>query len=174
MKILKSLRSSRAAATIFSASMLAAGFALLPGPASAEIFATKCGAPVRSIVKTEEFGSFTTSSASPVNLPGASAKITVPTGSTRCVRVHFSGMVSCSETATNDRCDIRVVEVGAFPLLPQIVRLASEHTDFAAHGFEFVGVFGEGTHTIQVKASVFGPPTVFAIPTWTLDVEEDK
>src|SRR5205085_9103085 len=127
-----SVRSAPLAA-IAAAGALVTASAMLSSSASADLVSYKCGAPIRSIVKTEDNGKFATNSTAYVAVPGASATITVPTGETRCVKVRFSATVTCSETAANDWCSIRSVEPGGVILDPSGVYIASEHKDYESH-----------------------------------------
>ena len=55
-----------------------------------------CGAPIRSVVKTD-VSNFSTAATSFVNVPGAAVTVTVPAGETQCVKVRFSAEVRCVE-----------------------------------------------------------------------------
>jgi hypothetical protein len=174
MKISRPLCSRLATGTVFSGVLFAA-LAMLSPSVSIAAVTHSCGAPIRSIVKTE-IGGFTTSSTTFVNLPGAVPTINVPAGETQCVKVRFSAMVSCSQTGDADICSILVVEPGVVAFDPPFngVNFIVENNNYEARSFEWVKELGAGSHTIRVLAGVQKPATVFQIPIWTLDIEQTK
>jgi hypothetical protein len=120
--------------------------------AAAEIVTTRCGAPIRSITRTEtEF--FTTSSESPVKMPGTTAAFTVPPGAERCIRIRFSAIANCPLS-----CFVRafvgdtLMNPGAFSQEPP--RFSTDGTNAGtAHSFEWVLRVGPGRHATRIEIS---------------------
>ena len=131
-----------------------------------------CGPVLKSIVKTET-SEFTTQSTSFVSLPGATTNVVVPAGETRCIKARLYVVASCSETAANDFCGIRVSVVGGEAFDPPIngIDIAPSGAAPAAYAFQWVKVLGEGTHKIRPAAAVQNAMTTFTIKFWTFDVE---
>jgi hypothetical protein len=135
-----------------------------------------CGAPIRSIVKTDT-AIFETNSSAFVNLPGAVATVDIPAGEIRCVKVRFSASVSCSQTAQSDVCVVRAGEIGGSVFDPAVngIDFADEQGDaLRTHSFEWVKQLSAGSHTIRVQAAVQNAATKFTIGAWTMDVEQTK
>jgi hypothetical protein len=158
-------------ATIAAAALFVAPV-MLSSSASAELVTIKCGAPIGSIVKQRFNDPFTTSSATFVDVPGATARIRVPAGDKQCVTVQFFASASCVPTPSGDECFVRVVDVdnpGAFP--PAVTLLSNQSTP-AAHGFEWTTVLGAGSHTIKIQAATEG--NAGTVIRWRLEVRVDR
>jgi len=142
-------------------------------PASAEYLSVMCGAPVNSIVKTMYNVTFQTASATFADLGGANATINIPAGQTRCVKVTFHTLLSCSVgNPAIDGCHIKVKDKSN-PLIfapPSVVY--SNASDISTHSFEWANRLQAGSHPIQVQVSVdSGKIDVYA---FTFDVEVAK
>ena len=174
MKISRSLSMPVPTAALIACMFFVPSTMLSPSASNAAVV-HKCGAPISSIVKTE-IAAFTTGSTSFVNVPGASAKVTVPAGATRCVKVRFSAEASCSQTGVFDLCALRVVVPGVVTFDPPIngVNFVVENNNLEARSFEWVKILEAGVHTVVVQAGVQVAGTTFSIPIWTLDVEVAK
>jgi hypothetical protein len=131
-----------------------------------------CGATLKSVVKTET-SQFTTQSTTFVSLPGAAVTVVVPAGETRCVKARLYVVASCTETAANDLCAIRMDDVGIGVFDPAIngIDIAPGGVAPAAYAFQWVKVLGEGTHQIRPRIAVQNAMTTFTIKFWTFDVE---
>ena len=155
--------------TFTKAGILALAFAALVSVASAAPVVTQCGAPIKSIVKTDiEF--FNTTSEAPVTIPSASVTISVPAGATRCVRVRFSAIANCPNA-----CFLRAFE-NVNQLNPAWVsnalRFSSDQTNNGmAHSFEWAGRVGAGLHTIRIKIETGNICCVASIGPMTTSVD---
>jgi hypothetical protein len=89
------------------------------------------------------------------------------------VKVRFSSVASCTDTAAFDLCAIRVAIPNAEIFDPPVngVDFVAPGAAPAARSFEWVKRLGAGKHTIRVQAAVQNAATTFAVGTWTLDVE---
>jgi hypothetical protein len=145
-------------------------------PLSSATVTHNCGSTIRSIVKTEEDGNFRTISSQFVNVTGASALITVPAGTTRCVKVRFSASATCPNDVDLAFCALRVLTGGVtFDPVPYGgVRIASGFNALTTHGFEWVKRLAPGSYMIQLQARVEPGGEPFSIPIWTLDIEVAK
>src|SRR5690606_18138017 len=86
--------------SILSAVAIAAAtltYVFSPGTAAAIIVTHKCGKPVSSVVKTNNFAGFSTNATSFTTLPGATT--TVDVGNGGCVKVRLFAQMRCSQTA---------------------------------------------------------------------------
>ena len=130
-----------------------------------------CQSHIRSIVRTENAASTTTSTAFN-NLPGASTTITVPEGSTRCVKVVFTAEASCEETGSADFCYVRAVVNGvAMEPIDSFQAFVSESTTASGHAAEWIKRLAAGTHTIVIQRRVGSASTPFRLDDWTFDVQ---
>src|SRR5215208_2851165 len=76
----------------------------------------QCGAPINSVVRLEPVASSTSSTVF-VNL--VNVNINVPAGTTRCIKVVFTGEASCrGPSAVPDQCLIRALD-NAIEMNPQ-------------------------------------------------------
>jgi hypothetical protein len=131
-----------------------------------------CGAEIRSVVKTEDAAT-TTSSTTFVRLPGAAAQFSVPSGETRCVKVTFNAQAACRATSGSEVpevCQVRVLD-NDVEMLPQGARTIKTSPAQAAHAFEWVSRVGAGRHMIRLQRRATDEATEFRINGWTLDVQ---
>jgi hypothetical protein len=170
---------SRALRTV--PSILAAGFlaTFLTGGISATSAESapvshNCGAVIKSFVKTD-VAQFKTNSTIAKQVTGAFQTITIPSGTSRCVKVHFSADAACSQTANPDICWIRAATLYTGSFDPATyVNFHNENSYRAANSFEFVKRLEAGTYTIGVEVWVYNSATTFTINNWTMDVEIAK
>jgi hypothetical protein len=144
------------------------------GVSRAEITNTNCGAPIQSIVATGN-EPFATNSNSFVRIRGAVLTVTVPSGQTRCVKVRFTGGVTCKGGTGNEVCFIRAL-AGGEELRPEgggNQGLSGRLLRPTGLGFQWVRRLSEGQHVIQIQVRAFDlPETVtVGINDWMLDVE---
>ena len=141
--------------------------AMLCSPASATISTFQCGAPIKSTVKRMINNSFTTTSTAFVNVPGAGVTVNVPAGQTRCVRVRFSAVASCSGAGG---CYIQVHDsLSPFHFGPN-ASFATGQPASAARSYEWVGRLDAGSHPIRIQAAV-NTGVTFDIIQWILAVD---
>jgi len=130
----------------------------------------QCGAPVNSVIRLEPVASSTSSTVF-VNL--INVNIAVPAGTTRCIKVIFTGEALCrGPTAVSDNCIIRAMD-NAIEMNPQgggAQLLLSEDPTANAHAYEWVSRVGAGNHNIQIQRRVTNAATVFTLDDWTFDV----
>jgi hypothetical protein len=159
-------------AAVFLALLPAGGFGDTSANASV---AHNCGKVVNSYVLTEQ-SMFLTNSTAFTEVTGASQTISIPDGTSRCVKVTFSAMTACNPTAKYDGCLIDVFADGTEldPAVGGGILYDQENPEWKLHSFEFVKRLEAGTHTIRVKASVVDPATSFSIGARTMDVEISK
>ena len=144
------------------------------GISRAEITNTTCGAPIQSSVVTEN-ELFETTSRSFVRIRGAVLTVAVPSGQTRCVKVRFTGGVTCKGGTGNEACFIRA-RAGGEELHPEgggNQGLSGRLLRPTGLEFQWVGRLGEGQHVIQIQVRTLDlPETVtLGINDWTMDVE---
>ena len=140
----------------------------------AEITNTNCGAPIQSSVATGN-ELFETTSRSFVRVRGAIFFVTVPSGQTRCVKVRFTGGVTCKGNNGNEVCFIRALAAGQemHPHAGGNQGLSGRLLRPTGLGYQWVTRLGEGQHVIQiqVRALDLPEPVTVGINDWTLDVE---
>ena len=144
------------------------------GVSRAEITNTNCGAPIQSIVATGN-EPFATNSNSFVRIRGAVLTVTVPSGQTRCVKVRFTGGVTCRGGTGNEVCFIRAL-AGGEELRPESggnQGLSGRLLRPTGLGFQWVRRLSEGQHVIQIQVRAFDLPetVIVGINDWMLDVE---
>ncbi|HET7678848.1 MAG TPA: hypothetical protein VFK79_01785 [Xanthobacteraceae bacterium] len=144
------------------------------GIARAEITDTSCGAAIRSNVITGN-DLFQTTSRSFVRLRGAVHTVTVPSGETRCVKVRFTGGVTCRGTSGNEACFIRALAEGE-EMRPQPAGnqgLSGRLLRPTGLGFQWVRRLGDGQHVIQIQVRALNAPEtiIVGVTDWTMDVE---
>ena len=140
----------------------------------AEITNTNCGAPIQSSVATGN-ELFETTSRSFVRIRGAVHIVIVPLGQTRCVKVRFTGGVTCKGSSGNEVCFIRA-RAGGQELRPDAgsdQRLSGRLLRPSGLGFQWVGRLGAGQHIIQIQVRSHDVPETITvgINDWTMDVE---
>ena len=130
----------------------------------------QCGAPTNSVLRLEPAASSTSSTVF-VNL--VNVNIAVPAGTTRCIKVVFTGEALCSgPAAIADNCIIRAMDNATEmnPLAGGAQILVSEDPTANAHAYEWVSRVGGGNHNIQIQRRVTNAATVFTLDDWTFDV----
>ena len=147
---------------------------MMAGISRAEITNTNCGAPIQSSVVTGN-ELFETNSKSFVRIRGAVLSVTVPSGQTRCVKVRFTGGVTCKGGTGNEVCLIRAL-AGGEELRPETGAnqgLSGRLLRPTGLGFQWMGRLSQGQHVIQIQVRTFDlPETVtLGINDWTMDVE---
>ena len=148
---------------------------VMAGVAQAEILQTNCGLPVQSKVVTGN-DLFETTSKTFVRVRGAVLTIAVPAGLTRCIKVRFTGGVTCKAPSGNQTCFIRAM-AGGIEMNPQgdaKQRLSGELQKPTGLGYQWVRRLGPGPHVIQIQVrSVKDSETVtVGVENWMMDVEE--
>lgn len=166
---MSNLRKSIAAATLVALIAVVPAFAAV----------THTGKGVFKTTVVTETNAQSTSSTSYVNLPGASASITVPAGKIHLVNVRFSAESYCfgSTSDAGNWCTARVLVDGT-EMLPN----ASSDYAFNAngtaddfwegHAMERTLVVGAGTHTITVQWAVTSANLFFRLDDWTMAVTQ--
>ena len=147
---------------------------MMAGISRAEITNTNCGAPIQSSVVTGN-ELFETTSKSFVRIRGAVLTVVVPPGQARCVKVRFTGGVTCKGSSGNEVCLIRA-RAGDAELRPEAGAnqgLSGRLLRPTGLGFQWVGRLGQGQHVIQIQVRTLDlPETVtLGINDWTMDVE---
>ena len=156
-------------------SLLAILFAtVMAGTSRAEITTTNCGAPIQSSIITRN-ELFETSSTNFVRIRGAVSTVTVPAGQTRCVKVRFTGGVTCKGGSGNEVCFIRAL-AGGEEMHPQAngnQGLSGRLMRPTGLGFQWVRRLGAGQHIIHIQVRTLDlPETVtLGINDWMMDVE---
>ncbi len=136
--------------------------------AAAGLVTTSCGAQLSSTVRTESVGTVT-SPTTFADLAGATTTVTVPAGTTRCIKVVFTAETVCAI----DACRVQALDNGV-AMNPQgggKQAIDSEHAGASGHGFEWVRRVGPGLHVIKIQQRVENAATQFAIDDWTFDVQ---
>ena len=144
-------------------------FGCLVSVAAAAPVVTKCGSPIKSIVKTE-IDFFTTNSESPVTLSGTFVSFNVPAGASRCVRVRFSAIANCPNA-----CFLRAF-ANSTELNPAWVanplRFSQDATNGgSAHSFEWAGRVGPGKQISRIKVQTGNTISNAEIGPYTTTVE---
>jgi hypothetical protein len=159
------------AKTCLLAMLLAAVMASI---SRAEITNINCGAPIQSSVITGN-ELFETTSKSFVRIRGAVLSVTVPSGQTRCVKVRFTGGVTCKGNNGNEVCFIRALAAGQEmrPAAGGNQGLSGRLLRATGLGYQWVTRLGEGQHVIHIQVRALDlPETVtLGINDWTMDVE---
>lgn len=130
---------------------------------------TTCGAPIQSIVltQTQSAPHFETSSTSFVRLTGAVLNIVVPAQVTRCVKVRFTGRVSCQGNGGNATCYLRAlaknVEMNPGAIGESDVRFS----------YEWISRLEAGTNQVQIQARRIADNSgaIIRIDDWVMDIE---
>lgn len=152
--------------------VLALAFSSFVSVSAAAPVTTPCGAPIRSVVKTD-IAFFNTTSESPVNLTGAVAAVDVPAGTTQCVRVRFSAIANCPFA-----CFLRAFN-NSSELNPawtaNALRFSEDQTNGGmAHSFEWAGRLAAGHHIILIKIQTGNTAGVASIGPWTFSMDVMK
>ena len=124
-----------------------------------------CGAQTGNLIRTEN-GLTNFNSTAFATLPGSGVTVTVPAGTSRCVKALFT-----AEAGATAFCYVRAVANGV-PLLPDgggFQALVSNDSTAGGHAFEWVRRLATGTYTISMQARVSSGTC--GIDDWTFDVE---
>ena len=142
-----------------------------PG-AQRALLTTNCNAPVQSRIRTENVD-LETSSTNFVTVPGANIQVIVAAGTTRCIKVVFTGEAGCAGSAGTDFCYVRAIATGAVmnPNGGNEQVFSSEDTSAEAHAYEWITRLGPGTYNISVQGRVDSSATDFYLDDWTFEVE---
>jgi hypothetical protein len=139
---------------------------------------THTGKAVAKITVVTETSAQTTTSTSFVNLPGASANITVPAGKFQLVNVRFSAESFCfGASLAGNWCSVRILADGA-EMLPNsgfdFAFDASGDTDdfWEGNAMERTLVLGGGPHTITAQWGVTNAGVTFRLDDWTLAITQ--
>lgn len=132
----------------------------------------------KTIVVTET-NAQSTNSTSYVNLPGASATITVPAGKIHLVNVRFSAESYCfgSTSDAGNWCSVRILVDGT-EMLPNsgfdFAFNANGNADdfWEGHAMERTLVVGAGTHTVTVQWANTSSNLTFRLDDWTMLVTQ--
>ena len=109
-----------------------------------------CGAQIANLVRTQNTA-ITFSNTAFSALPNSGVVFSVPTGASRCVKVHFT-----AEAGATNFCYVRAVDNG-IPLNPNggnFQALVSNDTTNEAHAYLWVRRVGPGFHTISIQRRV--------------------
>ncbi len=139
------------------------------GPARAEISTVSCnGGFVRTTTKSQYNDSFTISSSTYTNIPGARVVFQVPSGADYCVKVRFSAVVRC-DTTSGQNCFVRPTMTNSF--FDPASAAYTSGPDWAAHSFEWaIRATQVGQKIIQMQAQSNGA-VGFDFSSWTLTVD---
>jgi hypothetical protein len=157
-------------------------------PAISNPSTSKSGGAITKVKVLRETLHQTTTSASFVNLPGASTTITVPARQRALILARFSGESNCSTGTVGDWCSVRIMIGGvqggpasgsdfAFDSVDSSETAACLAADcgWESHSMDRSrGSVGPGTYTVRVQWAVVqtgaSAPT-FRLDDWSLTVE---
>jgi hypothetical protein len=147
---------------------------LMAGMAQAGVVDTSCFAPIESRVLTGN-DLFQTTSKTFVRVHGAALTVVVPATLTRCIKVRFTGGVTCKAPSGTETCFIRALADGV-EMNPQGAgqqALSGELLQPTGLGFQWVKRLGPGQHVIQIQVrSVNVPESItVGVNDWMMDVE---
>ncbi len=161
---------------------------LVVGSGVAVAFVAKLsGGAINQVRVAQSLATTTTTSQSLVNLPGASVKISVPSGQKGLILARFSAESTCYNTAgnanTGDWCHATILAVkdgtGTVTKLGPNdgINFAfddAEATDYSweAHAIDRSVVLGPGTYTVKVQYATTSSTTEFWLDDWQLTVEK--
>jgi hypothetical protein len=131
-----------------------------------------CGAPIKSVTRTNSVFSFS-SDTNPNPVPGAAIVINVPAGAHRCIKVVFTAASACGPSPANDQCFIRARDNGVL-MSPNVSFFDSEDGAGSSHSLAWVRKVGPGSHRIAIQRSVGDDDTSFGLLGWVLDVTVTK
>ena len=124
-----------------------------------------CGAQTANLIRTEN-ASLTFSNTSFLALPGAAVSVSVPAGTTRCIKVLFT-----AEAGATNFCYVRAVDNG-IPMFPDggsLQALVSHDGSANGHAFLWVRRVSAGSHVISIQRRVNAGSC--GIDDWSMDVE---
>jgi hypothetical protein len=136
------------------------------------------GQAITAVRAVEETAQTNTNSTTFVNLPEAvTTPITVPTGQTALMLVHFSAESQCDGGTTNTICSVRIILLpatgGSLETLPLSTDFAFDQ-DIATDDLNGAAsmtrwrVVGSGQWRAQVQFRVSGAATTFSLDDWSL------
>jgi hypothetical protein len=141
---------------------------------------TKSGGGTITAVKvTRQTSSATTTSTTFVNLPSASATMSVPSGHQALILARFSGESECDGGSFGNWCSVQIL-VNGVQANPQSgsdfafdsdAGVASGYPVWQGNSMDRSIVVGPGSHTVVVQWRVVGSGTTFRLDDWSLTVE---
>ena len=153
------------------------------GGEEAAVLATASGGgPITAVRTRRETSASSSSSTSFVDVPGASASITVPSGQQALILARFSAESYCNDGTTGNTgnwCSARI-------LIDGVEMQPASGFDFAfdtdgeaddyweSNSMDRSAVVGSGSHTVKVQRAVTSAATVFRLDDWSLTVERSK
>ncbi len=165
--------------------VVATALVVFTAQAALGVIKTKTGKGVKATVAVTETAASTTSSLSFVNLPGATATITVASGTTAFLLARFSAESACyGGGAATDWCSVRMLVNGGFEFDPpsgadfafDSPESGSEATpSYESHAIERAfGPLNAGTYTVTLQRRVLDPDIVFHLDDWAFIVQSIK
>jgi hypothetical protein len=140
--------------------------------AQATLLRTNCGAPIQSIALTQN-AQFETTNSTFTRVTGAVANITVPAGTTRCVKVRFTAPAACFGPFGAE-CLIRALTntVEMNPMLAGNQFLASpEDSSPQPNSYHWVSRLSPGAYSVQVQIRRNATATSAKLQYWAMDIE---
>ena len=97
----------------------------------------------------------------------------MPAGTTRCIKVVFTGEAGCFGSSGPDFCYIRAIANGGVmsPNGGSEQVFSSEDSTAEAHAYEWINRLGPGTYNIAIQGRVASSATDFFLDDWTFEVE---
>lgn len=138
------------------------------GQSQAAQVKTSCGPVVqKTVISNDASTPFQTMSSTAVRVPGAVQNVNVPTGDTRCIKVTFSGGMSCQGNGDNANCFIRA-RAGATNLNPGQIS-----GNDMRNVYQWIGRFAAGTHAVQIQIwrTSINAGALARVDDWVMDVE---
>ena len=138
----------------------------------ATLVRTTCGAPIQSFAITQN-AQFETTNSAFTRVTGAATNITVPAGTTRCVKVRFTAPAACFGPFGAE-CFIRALTntVEMNPMLAGNQFLASpEDSSSQPSSYHWVSRLGPGIYSVQVQIRRNTMATSAKLQYWTMDIE---
>lgn len=134
------------------------------------------GKSVQKVTVVTESSPSTTNSTAFLDIPGASASISVPAGKTQLVQVRFSAESSCFGS-TGWWCSVRILANGVEMLPAAGTNYAfdsSSATDdyYEGNAMERTLLLGAGNYTILAQWAVLDAAVSFRLDDWTLTVTQ--
>ena len=143
--------------------------AVLGGCAELHAAPTKvsCGTVLQKVVVSQSsMTTFETMSTTPVRIPGALHNVTIPSGS-RCIKVTFSGGMSCQGNGGNATCYIRA-RAGSLDLNPGAISGPEMRSSY-----QWARRVTAGTHVVQIQIWRIAQNSgaLIHVDDWTMDIE---
>jgi hypothetical protein len=129
---------------------------------------TSCGRVIqKTVISNDASTPFQTTSSAAVRVPGAAQNVTVPSGDTRCIKVTFSGGMSCQGNGDNANCFIRA-RADTTNLSPGQIS-----GNDMRNVYQWVGELGAGTHPVQIQIwrTSINAGALARVDDWVMDVE---